>query len=196
MSIETIESIESEFLVLLGRVQRGSEEAAWDLIQKFGPQILRVVRRRLPDVLRRKFDSQDFVQAAWASVFAHRSRLVRFTKSEQFVAYMATVAGNKVAMEVRKRLQGKKYNVQRERPLLDNGEERNAGVNGQQPSPSQVAVAKETWQQLLADQPSHYRRIVELRYTGVSYREIADQLGFDESTVRRAIRKILREQNL
>lgn len=188
--------VDTEFDQVIARLREGSEDAAWQLIQRFGPQILRVVRRRLPDVLRRKFDSQDFVQAAWASIFTHRSRLVRIKTSDEFIAFMGAVASNKVGMEVRRRLQGRKYNVQFEQSFDESSEERRGAVNSHQPSPSQVAVAKERWSQLIADQPSHYQRIVELRYSGVSYKDIADQLGFDESTVRRAIRKIFREQNL
>ena len=180
-----------EFTELIQQVRNGSQDAAWELIESFGPQILRVVRRRLPVVLRQKFDSQDFVQAAWASIFAHRSRLTRFTRSEEFVAFMGAVAGNKVGMEVRKRLQGQKYNVQNEKSLDDSVK---APANIHQPSPSQVAVARERWTQILADQPPHYRKIIELRYTGVSYGEIAERLGFDESTVRRAMKKIWRDQ--
>ena len=185
-----------EFERMIREVQKGSQDAAWDLIELYGPQVLRVVRRRMPDSLRQKFDSQDFVQAAWASVFTHRSRLGRFTRSEEFIAYMAAIAGNKVGMEVRRRLQGKKYNIRHERSLDDGDAGADVALTARQPSPSQIAVARERWFQLLDDQPRHYRRIIELRYAGVTYREIADRLGFDESTVRRAVRKILREQDL
>ena len=181
---------------IMQNVRNGSQEAAWDLIQQYGPQILRVVRRRMPDSLRRKFDSQDFVQAAWASVFTHRSRLVRFEHSGQFVAYMAAVAGNKVGMEVRRRVHGQKYNVGREKSFDDSQASPTDPVGRNEPSPSQIAVARERWFQIVGDQPHHYRQIIEMRYAGASYSEIAERLGFDESTVRRAVRRILRDQEL
>jgi DNA-directed RNA polymerase specialized sigma24 family protein len=62
-------------------------------------------------------------------------------------------------------------------------------------SPSQIASAKERWFQLLKGQPDHYQRFIEMRFAGITYREIAERMGFDESTVRRAVRKIFREQS-
>ena len=189
----------AEFKDLIAQVRGGSQQAAWDLIEHYSPQIFRVVRRRLPPSLRRKFDSQDFVQAAWASVFAHRSRLVRFGRPQEFVAFMAAVASNKVGMEVRRRLHGQKHNVLRECSLSEQqGVPENGSdvVAGRDPSPSQIAVARERWFQMMEEQPAHYRRIIEMRYAGVTFREIAERLGFDESTVRRAVRKIFKEQGL
>jgi len=49
---------------LMRRVSRGSEDATWELIERFGRAIQRAVRRALNKELRRKFDSLDFVQMA------------------------------------------------------------------------------------------------------------------------------------
>ncbi|MCO6456904.1 MAG: sigma-70 family RNA polymerase sigma factor [Pirellulaceae bacterium] len=185
-----------DFERLIAEVRNGSQDAAWNLIEQYSPKIFRVVRRKLPDVLRQKFDSQDFVQAAWASVFAHRSRLDRLASPEEFIAFMAAVASNKVGVEVRRRLASKKYDVRRERSLADSASENSDLKRASDPTPSQVAVARERWSQIMAEQPQHYRQIIELRYAGVTFREIAEQLGYDESTVRRAVRKIFEDQQL
>jgi DNA-directed RNA polymerase specialized sigma24 family protein len=79
---------------MINTVRTGSQAAAWDLIEQYSSQILRIVRRRLPRQLRGQFDQQ----------------------------------------------------------------------------------------------------FIQLRYAGVAFREIAERLGFDEGTVRRAIRKIFQEQ--
>ena len=68
----------NDFQLLIRQVREGSQEAAWDLIERYGNHIQRFVRRRLPSALRQKFDSEDFIQSAWASIFMKRSRLVRF----------------------------------------------------------------------------------------------------------------------
>ncbi len=186
----------TDFERTVDRIREGSQEAAWELVEQFSPYILRIVRRRLPERLRKKFDSQDFVQAVWASVFTNRSQLTRFHRSEEFVAFVAAVASNKVGMEIRRRFLRQKYNVNLERSLdkitTDQGNE----FESRQPRPSQVAVARERWFQMLADQPDHYRQFIEMRYTGATFKEIADELGYQESTVRRAIKKIFREQRL
>lgn len=58
------------FASLMQRVREGSQDAAHELFQQYGPHILRIVRRKLHKTMRSKYDSSDFVQAVWASFFA------------------------------------------------------------------------------------------------------------------------------
>jgi len=58
------------FSLLLEQARAGSDSAARELIERFGPFILRVIRNRLDPRLRSIFDSADFSQAVWASFFA------------------------------------------------------------------------------------------------------------------------------
>ncbi len=180
---------EAAFGVLMSRVRDGSQEAAWELIGEYGDLVLRVVRKRLPHELRRAFDSADFVQVAWGTIFRHRSRLCRFDKPTEFVSYLAAVAANKVRTEIRRRLQQQKYNVNREQPL-DQAEH---SVVAAVPTPSQVAIAREQWFRILENQPAHYQEVVRLRFLGHPSREIASRLGLDEGTVRRVLRKLFRD---
>ena len=96
-------------------VREGSQDAGWKLVETYGPHILRVVRRSLSQDLRTKFDSIDFVQAVWASIFAEPTRLATFEQPEQLIAYLAAVARNKVVDEFRRRVQTQKFDVKRER---------------------------------------------------------------------------------
>ena len=171
-----------DFDQLIEAVRGGSQDAAWELVRRYSNQILRVVRRRLPDPMRSKFDSQDFLQATGASVFENASRLGEFAEPAEFTAFIAGVATNKVKMEIRRRY-GAKFNITRERPLEED-------FYSSVPSGSQVAVARETWFELLKDQPEHYRQMVEMRLSGSSMRQIADQLDMHEGTVQRALRKL------
>jgi RNA polymerase sigma factor (sigma-70 family) len=183
----------SEFDILIQKVREGSQQAAWELIQKYSSQILRVVRRRLPDGLRQKFDSQDFEQAAWMSVFAHRSRLGKCATAKDFVAYLGQIAANKVNMEVRRRYYGKKYNVTREESLNKLSLTDSEVLHAVQDSASEVAMMRENWLQFIEGQPEHYQRIVAMRYAGKSMREIADELKLHEGTVRRALKQMHEE---
>jgi DNA-directed RNA polymerase specialized sigma24 family protein len=90
-------------------------------------------------------------------------------------------------LEIRRRCQQKKHNLIRER-ALESGVSHHAGT---EPTPSEVAMAREKWFRLLDNQPSHYKEVVQLRYLGYSSPEIAEQVGVDEGTVRRILRKIL-----
>lgn len=179
----------AEFSRLLADVREGSEQAAWDLLARYGDFVFRVVRQRLPEDLRRVFDSQDFVQVAWASIFRHRSRLSRFETPGEFVAFLAAVAANKVRLEIRRRLRQQKHTMNRDRPLDSSA----LYCAATQATPSQVAIARENWFRLLAEQPAHYRQIIRLRYLGYSFRDIAAQVDLDEGSVRRILRKMSRD---
>ncbi len=177
----------SEFEQLIAQVQAGSEQAAYQLVSAYHRLVSRVVRRRLPGTLRRVFDSHDIVQVAWASVFRHRSRLDRFKTPEQFEAFLAAVAANKVALEMRRQFGQQKRNMNRDRPL----DSAALVQGGQAATPSQVAMAREEFDQLLDKQPTRYREILRLRSEGYSSREIARRTGLHEGNVRRVIRRIV-----
>jgi RNA polymerase sigma-70 factor (ECF subfamily) len=180
-----------EFRSLLERVRQGSEEAAWDLIEVYGPHILRVVRRKLNARMRPKFDSTDFVQAVWASFFTSRSQILRFNQPEELIAFLAAMARNKVITEVRRRLIHEKYNIINEEPLHDSTLPAPTNPHGHQPTPSQVAVARERWQRMVAGQSPQHRKILYMRYMGETYEEIAEKLGMHERTVRKIVEQAL-----
>src|SRR5581483_11639550 len=102
---------------LMRRLRDGSEDAARELLHRYGDAILRVVRRKLSRELRSKFDSVDFVQAVWASFFTGTPRQRRFDHPQALMAFLVTLAQNKVIDAVRQRMQTQKHNVNRERPL-------------------------------------------------------------------------------
>ena len=185
---------DNEFRRLLKEVQDGSQAAACELIHRYGPHIVRVVRRRLSKQIRAKFDSLDFVQAVWASFFADPKQFARFDRPEDLVGHLAVLAHNKVVDEIRRRMRTEKYNVNRERSLDDSGLHFAGELTDREPSPSETAIAHELWARLVQGQPDHYRRILELRRAGNSNQQIADQLGLNEKTVRRVIRKVLEGQ--
>src|SRR5262245_43381196 len=107
----------NEFQELMQRLREGSDGAARELINKYGPHIKKVIRQRLHRKLRPKFDSVDFSQAVWASFFADQARLRSFDSPETLTKYLGAMARNKVVAAFRQRVQTEKYDVDRERPL-------------------------------------------------------------------------------
>ena len=178
-----------EFRDLMDEVHAGSEAAAVRFMDLYAEHIYRAVRRRLNRVLRPRFDSQDFVQAVWASFFGHRSQIVKFDRAEELIAFLSRVAGNKVIDAFRHRLQTQKANVNRERSIDDDLRQGVIPV-GKEPAASQVAIAKEQWERMTKDVPSHYRRILELRAEGETHKRIAELLDLNEKTVRRVLRRL------
>jgi RNA polymerase sigma factor (sigma-70 family) len=183
-----------EFADLMSRLSGGSEDAARELLDRYGEHILRVVRRKLSRELRSKFDSVDFVQAVWASFFAGAPRQRRFDHPQALMAFLVTLAQNKVVDAVRQRMQTKKYDVNRERPLEDGSvAAAQGGLAARQPTPSQEAVANDEWRRLLAELPDRYHRMLVLLREGHTQKDIARELNVNEKTIRRVLEKLNEE---
>ena len=183
----------SHFDELVARLREGSQDAAWDLVELYGPHILRVVRRSLTREIRPKFDSQDFVQAVWASFFTHRDRFLDIDKPEQLVGLLAAMARHKIVDEVRRRLETQKHNVRRERSMDDSNVVVKESLVSDDPTPSQIAMARERWRQIMDQQPPQNRQIVNLRLAGETHQAIAKALGISKKTVQRVLQRILAE---
>ena len=179
----------SDFVRLIAKVQAGDEVAAQKLYERYGPVIVRAVRRRLHAKLRSKFDSIDFAQDVWASFFTNVIDKYDLNSPEQLVRLLTTMARNKV-VETSVKTQRQKYDIQREDSLEGHhgGAENFPAV---QQTPSQIVMGKEAWEQLLAQQPPVYRRILLLLREGQPPEIIAQDLRLSLRTVQRVIRKLL-----
>jgi len=183
---------DDEFRALVNALRSGSEEAGWQLVERYGDRIRRAVRRALDPRLRPKFDSMDFVQLAWLSFFRRPEYLDRFDNPGQLAQFLVQMAMNKLREEARRRLRLQKYGVRRERNVDNLSTEDREGLRARGPSPVDVAAAREQWQRIVDTQPQRYREIVEMRLQGFTFVEIAESLGIAESTARRAISKLVR----
>ena len=184
---------DEHFRGLLRRMREGSEDAAWELVERYGDAIRRAVRRALNERLRPQFDSLDFVQIVWKSFFRVRDVTDRFDHPAQLAAYLLTMARNKVGMESRRLLQAEKRNVNRELSLDAEKTMRAHDIRDPGPAPIDVAIARERWDGLVRSQPDRYRQIVQLKLQGHSCREIAHRLQVAECTVRRCLDRLLEE---
>lgn len=181
---------ETAFLRLMDELQSGSEEAAQELLRLYGDHIYRVVRQRLHQRMRTRFDSSDFVQIVWKSFFANLEVISKFRRSEQLIGFLVRITSNKVIDEFRRNLMMQKANINRECSLNDS----RAGIQPELPArgdtASEIAMAREWWSRITKDQPAHYVEILELRAEGATFKEIARKMKLNERTVRRVIRKI------
>jgi RNA polymerase sigma-70 factor (ECF subfamily) len=186
---------EVEFRRLITRVREGNPEAALELLELYSPHVLRLIRRRLSPKMRAKFDSADFVQGVWVAFFCE-GQTRDFERPEDLIRFLVTIARNKLYDETRRRTQSERYNVSREQSLDDTeltGEQELEAIDLRQPRPSEIAVARERWTKLLADQPPLYRKILELRCRGATFLEIADQLQVHERTARRVFERLTQD---
>ncbi|HWB09355.1 MAG TPA: sigma-70 family RNA polymerase sigma factor [Pirellulales bacterium] len=173
------------FSELMEQVRLGSHQAAEELWRQYGPYVVHVVRRSLHHRLRARFDSQDFAQAAWASFFAELPRAAQLDTPAALVGFLSRIARNKVIVEHR-RLHGPERNVKRQRQLRSSAADRRY-VDPKLPTPSQQAAAEDMVEQVTADQPPLYGRVVQMRLDGMGTVEIARQ----ENTTTRTVRRVL-----
>jgi RNA polymerase sigma factor (sigma-70 family) len=176
---------DNDFGVLMCRVREGSPDAICELIRKYEGYIRRAVRRTMDSKLRSKFDSMDFVQLAWRSFFRAPRHAQRIETCRDFIAYVSTVARNKVLMEGRHR-RTRKCDVRREVPL----DSENGRAVAREPEPVDAAIALERLEQLLMSQSPLHRKIIELRLQGNTFLEIGTKLNIDLHTAQRFISRL------
>jgi RNA polymerase sigma-70 factor (ECF subfamily) len=186
-----MESSDTEFAELMKRIRCGDKDAAEELHRRYRPTIQHAVRRRLHPRLRAKFDSADFVQDVWASFFADPAAHGAVQDHDHLARALATIARNKVIDATRQRLQSQKYNVNLEHSLNSSFLHGANHLAADQPTPSEVLMKNEEWEQFLQRQPPVYRRILELLRMGKQPKEIAAQLQLNIRTVYRLITRIL-----
>lgn len=185
------ESVRAGFSALIAQVRAGREEAVLALLEQYGPHVVRVVRRRMNPRLRGRFDSQDFTQAVWASFFGHLPEITQLNQPQELVRFLSRVASNKVIDA------GRRAQVRHETSADSSSEEMQSAqdlrLKVSEPTPSQHAMARESWDHLLQDESDDDRTVVELRRTGLTQQEIASQLGISERQVRRILTRLSRK---
>jgi RNA polymerase sigma factor (sigma-70 family) len=178
------------FGVLMQRLKEGSEDAAREILARYGHHIRRVVRRKLNRHVRPSCDSEDFAQAVWASFFAAPVRRQAFAGPDELIAFLAAMAHNKVVQAYRERVTTQKRNARRERPFPEVASEGGNAAIARQPTPSQVASAHEQFDQLLQRVPPRYQQVLAMLRLGFTHREIAEELKLNEKTVRRVLQRL------
>lgn len=185
------------FADLVRRSKEGDEEAIRALLAQFELEVRLAVRRRLPRILRTKFDSMDFVQTVWASIFVGGAvDPTRFESREHLLAYLMGVAGNKVRQEYRRRTCSRRYDVRREEPLYvrRSGRDEPREVASAEPSASEDFRGRERMEGLLRGRTEKEREILRLRHQGLTFEEIALRTGLNERTARRLIEELRRRE--
>ncbi len=178
------------FAALMERVRQGSDDAIRELIEIYGPHVVRAVRRTLNKQMRSKVDTVDFTQAVWASFFANRAAVEELDRPEALIAFLVKVARNKVVDEFRRLFTTKKHNLNRERSLHGSAALEAGRVAARTPTPSQIVATHELQEQLLAGQPPHYQQILNYRQQGMTQEEIAEKMHLSVRTIQRVMQRL------
>jgi RNA polymerase sigma-70 factor (ECF subfamily) len=174
--------------VLVERLRDGDREAAERVFGAYEPYLRMVVRRRLPGVLRAKFDSLDVVQSVWAHLLpGFRTAGWHFPSAAHLRAFLVRVTRNRLT----DRLRHYRTALEREQPLEDTPAD-GLPASGQ-PRPSEVAQADDLWEKMLALCPPAHHELLRLRRQGLLLTEIAQRTAMHEGSVRRIFRQLARQ---
>ncbi len=172
--------------LLLG-MREGSPEAFAQFVRAYEPHIRRVVRSRLRNDLRKKFDSDDFAQQVWEGFFKSPDWTTRCGSPEQLIAYLVGMANHEFARVARAQFRGKR-DLRREGSLDDMATVQELQVRD--PSPADVAAMHDELERLTRGRPKKHAAIIWLRHAGESCREIAAKLHMHVRTVRKVLARL------
>jgi RNA polymerase sigma-70 factor (ECF subfamily) len=180
----------AHFSQLITRFQTGDHTALAELYAEYGKVVRDAVRRRLPDQLRKEYDSLDFAQDVWASFCQLPPGKHRFDTPEDLGGFLVRVARNKVIDVCRRRLGTQGYDVTREQPLARAADGTDTPIADDRPTPSQWLIAAERWAAITAALPPQHVAVVERLREGFTQQEIAAMTGISDRTVRRIVDRV------
>jgi RNA polymerase sigma-70 factor (ECF subfamily) len=177
--------VSNSFADFLTRLRSNEDAAARELFGRFTHQLIAVALRHIDGGLRHKVDAEDVVQSAYKSFF------FRYGDGNLDVVNWNSLWGLLTLITARKCAERAAFhraecrNVAREvsPPRTDEAALAPEPFS-REPTPFDAAVLTETVAQLLASLDEDERPILELSLQGCSTREIAEQLGRAERTVR------------
>lgn len=177
---------------LFARAQAG-DPAAWDaLITLSYERIRRVVSRRLDPPMRSLYDSTDFANDVFKSLVAKSDRY-DFATYDQLVSHLAKAAKQKVIDEYRKQHTQKRNIRASTRFDTLRGEHGNDYEPvASDPTPSQVAQARDVEKQLFEGQNSDEVEAIKMKAVGFSNEQIAEHFQQHPRKIQRFFQKVAR----
>jgi RNA polymerase sigma-70 factor (ECF subfamily) len=173
------------FAKFLAGLQSQDDGAAAELFARFANQLIALAQHHIGAYLRHRVDPEDVVQSAYKSFF------FRYGAGNLSITNWASLWGLLTLITVRKCAERAAYHSAERRDAareqsLSPGDQAEAWQQpfDREPTPLEAAVLSETVAQLHADLDADDRPILELSLQGYTTREISEQLGRAERTVR------------
>jgi RNA polymerase sigma factor (sigma-70 family) len=191
MSLESLSDFD-----LLAKLRGRNDPAAAELFRRYKNRLFGLARERLGNCVRQKVDPEDVLQSVFRTFFRRTAEgEFEVGQGEELWDLLAVVTANKCSMRLRY-FRAKCRTVECETPFPEGGQE-SAGdeIAGDEPSPEEVAVFHETLERLVGGLEDRDRGIVELRFQGYTYPEIAEKLGISERKVEFLLTQIRRRLN-
>jgi RNA polymerase sigma-70 factor (ECF subfamily) len=176
------------FADFLDRIRAGDQEAAAELVRRYEPAIRLEVRRRLHDPnLFPIFDSLDISQSVLASFFVRVAvGAYDLEQPGQLLALLVAMARNKLAGHVRRQHRQRRDSRRR----ADHAEDRLAECAGG-PPPDRLVEGRELLARVREGLTVAERQLADLRAEGLTWPQVAAQLGGEPQARRRQLRRAL-----
>jgi RNA polymerase sigma-70 factor (ECF subfamily) len=175
----------NSFAEFLARLHSRDDTAAQELFERFAQRLVALARRHIDAGLRHKVDPEDIVQSAYKSFF------VRYGEGNLDAVGWNSLWGLLTLITVRKCADRVNYHraecrdaAREVSPAPAEGTASYLEPFAREPSPLEAAVLTETVDQLFASLKADERPILEMSLQGYKTREISEQLGRAERTVR------------
>lgn len=182
----------SDTVELVNRWQQGDQDAAATLFDLYASRLIALVRVRLGDKMRQRFDADDVIQSAFRSFF------IGTREGRYLLSHSGDVWRLLVAIAIHKLQHRVTRNLAMKRTV-------NADVSFDESVTTQLAQPPAAVEAILvADEierihgrlPVTEQRIFELRLEGYSLDEIAADTGRSQRTVRRVLARVKKELRL
>jgi RNA polymerase sigma factor (sigma-70 family) len=182
-------------VTLVEQAQAGSSAAAELLYKRYREPLLAVIRSVLSQPLRRLYDSDSFLNEAFAEIFSRHFSDEVLRSPDTLWPYLKKIAQNKVLDAKRKYLWTAGRCLARDVPLEDLAEEE--WPESKELSPEETVILKELIEDrllnLIGQLPDLLQTIIHLVLAGECVTVIANRLGVEQKRVYRAIEWLKRK---
>jgi RNA polymerase sigma-70 factor (ECF subfamily) len=170
-----------------------ADPAAREVLDCFSRRLIALARAHLHAQLQHKVDAEDVVQSAYKSLFLRYGDDALSThRVDSLWRLLALITLRKCADRVR-HYNAECRNVTREAAVeSDNQLSPWQDAIGREPMPEHAAALSEIVEEILGELAPAERPIIELSLQGFSTREVSEQLGRAERSVRRVRERVKR----
>lgn len=183
----------TESMRLVQAAQAGSREALEQLLARYQDRVLRIVRIRISNKVRRHVESMDVVQETLRKA-ADGLAEMELRSQSSILQWLAKIAENQL-LDTHRRMTAAKRDRTREQPLerrSESGDFFGMPASEQAP-PDQIAEQRELARlvdECVAELNDDYREVITLRtYCGGSWEWVTEQMGRESSEAVRQLHR-------
>ncbi|MBW3539047.1 MAG: sigma-70 family RNA polymerase sigma factor [Planctomycetes bacterium] len=166
------------------RVQKGEEQAAREVFERYLSRLVALARSRLSEKLQQKVDAEDIVQSAFRSFFT-RARSGEYTieRSGELWSLLAAITRHKLLKKA-EHFRQEKRDFRQDLPL-GTSSRFEADTFPEEPTVEEAVALSDELELLMSRLDPRQREMLELRLQGATIPAVAQSVHRSERTVRR-----------